>query len=208
MKTNFFGELKDKFLKASDNEDMDDFDIDEDDDDDDYYDDYNSDYEEDNTDSSIRQSDSFSSEPDYDYKYNSGNYSSSDPSYHYGAYSDTKTAGDNGRFTKKQGTNIYQMNNGATSQIKVNRVVYFYLEDRDDARNIADCMVAQDAVVLLDMSKLTKEDAMCVLHFLDGVKYIYKSKMEVIATNVYLIVPNTIELAGDFYDQVSPGIFY
>lgn len=205
MKANFFGDLKDKFLKSSDNEDEDTLDIDEDDE----YEDYESESDRQDSRSSVKSSDdSYGAGSDYSYKYNSSNYSSSDPSYSYDTYADSKSTGDAGRFTRKQGTNIYQMNNNAAPQVKVNRVVYFYLEDRDDARNIADCMVAQDAVVLLDMSKLTKEDSMCVLHFLDGVKYIYKSKMEIIATNVYLIVPSSIELAGDFYDQVSPGIFY
>ena len=203
MKSKLFGELKDKILRATDVDDDDDkFDIDDDEYDDEYEDaaeeqgtnNYSSDYKND----------------DYSYKYDTADYTKDDSSsYNYGSYTQPKKSSyDSGKFTKKKGTNIYQMNNNIPQAIKVSRVVYFYLEDREDARNIADCMVAQDAVVLLDMSKLDKEDSMCVLHFLDGVKYIYKSKMETIASNVYLIVPNSIELAGDFYDQVSPGTFY
>ncbi|MGN1194167.1 MAG: cell division protein SepF, partial [Acutalibacteraceae bacterium] len=194
MKSKFFGEIKDKILRAAEVDDDDDaFDIDEDEEYEDYEDtdresdvgDFTSDYQ---------------PKSNYNYKYDSSDYSSNDSSYNYDSYSEpSKTSYDSSKFTKKKGTNIYQMNNSIPQAIKVNRVVYFYLEDREDARNIADCMVAQDAVVLLDMSKLDKEDSMCVLHFLDGVKYIYKSKMETIATNVYLIVPNSIELAGDFY---------
>ena len=203
MKSKLFGELKDKILRATDVDDDDDtFDIDDDEYDDEYEDaaeeqgtnNYSSDYKND----------------DYSYKYDTADYTKDDSSsYNYGSYTQPKKSSyDSGKFTKKKGTNIYQINNNIPQAIKVSRVVYFYLEDREDARNIADCMVAQDAVVLLDMSKLDKEDSMCVLHFLDGVKYIYKSKMETIASNVYLIVPNSIELAGDFYDQVSPGTFY
>ena len=203
MKSKLFGELKDKILRATDVDDDDDtFDIDDDEYDDEYEDaaeeqgtnNYSSDYKND----------------DYSYKYDTADYTKDDSSsYNYGSYTQPKKSSyDSGKFTKKKGTNIYQMNNNIPQAIKVSRVVYFYLEDREDARNIADCMVAQDAVVLLDMSKLDKEDSMCVLHLLDGVKYIYKSKMETIASNVYLIVPNSIELAGDFYDQVSPGTFY
>lgn len=204
MKSKFFGDIKDKILKAADVGDEDDaFDIDEDEEE---YEDYE------NSDSKRGLGDfssDYQSNSNYNYKYDSSDYSSPDSSFNYGSYSEPqKNSFDSGKFTKKKGTNIYQMNNSIPQAVKVNRVVYFYLEDREDARNIADCMVAQDAVVLLDMSKLDKEDSMCVLHFLDGVKYIYKSKMETIATNVYLIVPNSIELAGDFYDQVSPGTFY
>lgn len=187
MKSKLFGELKDKILRATDVDDDDDtFDIDDDEYDDEYEDaaeeqgtnNYSSDYKND----------------DYSYKYDTADYTKDDSSsYNYGSYTQPKKSSyDSGKFTKKKGTNIYQMNNNIPQAIKVSRVVYFYLEDREDARNIADCMVAQDAVVLLDMSKLDKEDSMCVLHFLDGVKYIYKSKMETIASNVYLIVPNSI----------------
>lgn len=204
MKSKLFGDLKDKILKAADVGDDDDaFDIDEDEEE---YEDYEDSEEKSNVGD---YSSDYQPDSNYNYKYDSADYSSADSSYNYGSYSEPqKTAYDSGKFTKKKGTNIYQMNSSIPQAVKVNRVVYFYLEDREDARNIADCMVAQDAVVLLDMSKLDKEDSMCVLHFLDGVKYIYKSKMETIATNVYLIVPNSIELAGDFYDQVSPGTFY
>ena len=201
MKSKFFGDIKEKILKAADVGDEDDaFDIDDED-------------EEYDESEEISGNDGFSSDyqsgSGFNYKYDSTDYAAEDTSYDYGSFSQSKkTSYDTGKFTKKKGTNIYQMNSGIPQAVKVNRVVYFYLEDREDARNIADCMVAQDAVVLLDMSRLDKEDSMCVLHFLDGVKYIYKSKMETIANNVYLIVPNSIELAGDFYDQVSPGTFY
>lgn len=206
MKSKLFGELKDKILRATEVDDDDDaFDIDEDDEE------YEDDYEDVSEESGAEDySSDYRQDDGYSYKYDSEDYSQdSTTTFDYGSYSQPKKPSyDTGKFTKKKGTNIYQMNNSIPQAIKVNRVVYFYLEDREDARNIADCMVAQDAVVLLDMSKLDKEDSMCVLHFLDGVKYIYKSKMETIASNVYLIVPNSIELAGDFYDQVSPGMFY
>lgn len=202
MKSKLFGEIKDKILKAADVDDDDAFDID----DDEEYEDYE---DTDTGNDAGNFASDYQPESNYNYKYDSADYSTNNSSYDYGTYSQPqKSSYDSSKFTKKKGTNIYQMNNSIPQAVKVNRVVYFYLEDREDARNIADCMVAQDAVVLLDMSKLDKEDSMCVLHFLDGVKYIYKSKMETIATNVYLIVPNSIELAGDFYDQVSPGTFY
>lgn len=202
MKAKFLGDWKEKLRKVTDVSDEDEsFDYDENDDE---YDDYDSENGSDYASDSESQS-------NYDYKYSGSDYvsSSSSSGYDFGGYTEQpKSARASEKFTKKQGTNIYQMNSQTSSAVKVNRVVYFYLEDREDARNIADCMIAQDAVVLLDMSKLDKEDSMCVLHFLDGVKYIYKSKMETIATNVYLVVPSSIELAGDFYDQISPGTFY
>ncbi len=191
MKSNFFSGLKDKFMSAADISDEDEgF----------------SDIESDEYDEQEEYDEANTSGTNYDFGY------SSNPSANYSSFdraAESKTSGATfeNKYSQKQNSNIYQMNN-TKSASKVSRVVYFYLEDSEDACNIADCMMAQDAVVLVDMNKLEKDDSLCVLHFLDGVRYIYKSKMETIAHNVYLIVPQSIELAGDFYEQVSPGAFY
>lgn len=196
---NILSDWKEKFIKATDvEENAEDFDYDEDD----------YDYE-DSEPQNEEPAAEYKPRANYDFDLNS-NYQKSNSFGEYD-YEQKKTSAEapykQGKFTKKQGTNIYQMNSNA-APVKVSRVVYFYLEDRDDAINVADCMIAQDAVVLLDMSKLNREDAASVLNFLDGIKYVYKSNTEPVGTNVYLIVPGSIELAGDFYGQVSPGIFY
>lgn len=97
--------------------------------------------------------------------------------------------------------------NTVPEEVRVNRVVYFVLDDAEDARNIADCMIKKDAVVLADISKLSVEDANRVLNFLDGVRYICKSSIEEIG-NIHLIVPDSIELTGDFFAQVSGAGFF
>lgn len=111
------------------------------------------------------------------------------------------------RYERFGDTNIYKMNSDIEStRTKISRVVYFNLDDPEDAKNIADCMIKKDCVVLLDITKLSDDDAMKVLNFLDGVRYICKSSIERIS-NIHLIVPEAIELTGDFYDQMSRGAF-
>ncbi|MCM1544777.1 MAG: cell division protein SepF [Ruminococcus sp.] len=191
MKSNFLNGLKDKFLSVADVSDEDEA----------YYDDDEYDIDEEEFEGS--NTSAFDSQPKFDFDY------SSNSAFNRAAESHDSGASFESKFTKKQNSNIYQMNNNnAKTAAKVARVVYFFLEDPDDARNIADCMIAQDAIVLVDMSKLGKDEALCVLHFLDGVRYIYKSKTETIIDNIYLIVPQSIELAGDFYEQVNQGSFF
>lgn len=191
MKNNFFSGLKDKILSVAEVSEDDEV----------FYDDDEYDMDEEELESSDNSS--FGSQTKFDFDY------SSNSSFNRSTESRDTGASFESKFTKKQNTNIYQMNNNNTNAAtKVARVVYFFLEDPDDARNIADCMIAQDAIVLVDMSKLGKDEALCVLHFLDGVRYIYKSKTETIIDNIYLIVPQSIELAGDFYEQVNQGSFF
>ncbi|MCM1363469.1 MAG: cell division protein SepF [Faecalibacterium sp.] len=192
MKNNFFSGIKDKILNV----------VEVSDEDEEFYEDEIDEYdvEDDYEDKSTND---YGSQVNYDFGYSS-NSSSFGKTYE----PQEQKSSFESKYTQKQNSNIYQMNSNAKAPSKVTRVVYFYLEEPDDARNIADCMIAQDAVVLLDMSKLTKDESLCVLYFLDGVRYIYKSKTEMIIDNIYLIVPQSIELSGDFYEQVSQGAFF
>lgn len=195
---NFFGDIKDKILKANDVEDDDYYNDEEE-----YYDDEEDSYEEQPSQSFAS---SYSPSSDYDFGYDDN----SQKSYNNYSSSSQKqaksSASQSSKFVKKQGTNIYKMNT-VPEEVRVNRVVYFVLDDAEDARNIADCMIKKDAVVLADISKLSVEDANRVLNFLDGVRYICKSSIEEIG-NIHLIVPDSIELTGDFFAQVSGAGFF
>lgn len=104
-------------------------------------------------------------------------------------------------------TNLYRLDNTSNKPAsKVSKVVYFVLEDAEDARGIADCMIKKDTIILADLSNLSASESSMVLNFLDGVRYICKSNIENIK-NIHLIVPDTIELTGDFLDQVGPNVF-
>ena len=107
---------------------------------------------------------------------------------------------------QKNTANLYKMD--SKPQSKKLKVTLFVLEDMDDARNVADCMIERGVVTLADMTKLPTESVRRVLDFLDGVKYVCKSKIEVIAEKIYLIVPEAAELSGDFFGQVDKPSFF
>ena len=108
--------------------------------------------------------------------------------------------------SKMSNANIYSMNDAKPSQ-KL-KVALFVLEDMDDARNVADCMIDRNVVTICDMSKLSVSEERRVLDFLDGVKYVCNSKIENISDHIYLIVPEAAELSGDFFSQVDSTSFY
>ena len=107
---------------------------------------------------------------------------------------------------KKSAGNIYNMNNAKPAQ-KL-KVALFLLEDMNDARNVADCMIDRGVVTICDLSKIDGKEERRVLDFLDGVKYVCNSKIENISDHIYLVVPEAAELSGDFFSQVDPTPFY
>lgn len=143
-------------------------------------------------------SNSFGSGNSYDYDFSSH----SSNSYSNDFYS--KSSANTPRKATNEGGNIYRMDTGVSkpASSKIDRVLFFVLEDAEDARNIADCMKKGDCVILSDMSKISPADCNKVLNFLDGVRYICKSQIENI-NGLLLIVPESILLSGDFYDGVN-----
>ena len=107
---------------------------------------------------------------------------------------------------KKNAANIYRMNEvKPTNKLKVS---LFVLEDMDDARNVADCMIERNVVTICDFSKISSDDQRRVLDFLDGVKYVCNSRIENISPRIYLIVPEAAELSGDFFSQIDQDTLY
>ncbi|MGN0467865.1 MAG: cell division protein SepF [Acutalibacteraceae bacterium] len=198
MKTNIFGELKDKFKKVTDTTAEEEY-YDEDEEYDDAYDQQ----EYDDADESSSGS-SYAATDEYDFGYSPSSSARSGAS----SRSNSRPASASSKYSRYGDTNIYKMNNdqAVSSVSKVSKVIYFNLEDAEDARDIADCMIKKDSVILADITKLSAEDAQKVLNFLDGVRYICKSTIEQIS-NINLIVPQSVELTGDFYGQMSQGTF-
>lgn len=185
-----FDGIKDKIRKAGEPEEdetqrNDGYDYDDETEEDDFAD--NSYYDDDD------DSDSSFGSYDYDFGYDN-DLSSGDNVFGSGRASESKS--------HKEGSNIYRMNSASAS--KINKVVFFKIEEVDDTRNIADCMISKDTVILADFSALHPDVIKMALYFIDGVRYISKSSIEKI-NNLYLIVPETIELTGDFFDQVNIG---
>lgn len=195
MKKNFFGDIKEKILRANDP-------------DEEYYneEDYEDEYDEDETDEDDYSESSYSPSLEYDFGYDSSSSSTSTKKSYSSSNESKSTPNVNSKFAKKQGANIYQMNN-STTETRVSKVSTFILEESEFARNVADCMIKKDSVILLDVSRLSVEDANRVLNFLDGVRYICKSTVERIG-KLHLIVPDTIEVTGDFFKNMSTEPFF
>lgn len=197
MKENFFKNLRDNVKNAFSFQD-----------DDDYYDD---DYVD-------EEADAYAGEPAEDPAPKPAPKAApkSAPGYQaYGASSSFRAAAyepygsamqQNDAKAKKNSANIYSMNDVKSTQ-KL-KVALFVLEDMDDARNVADCMIDRGIVTICDMTKLSVAEERRVLDFLDGVKYVCNSKIENISDHIYLIVPEAAELSGDFFSQVDSTSFY
>lgn len=102
------------------------------------------------------------------------------------------------------GSNIFDIKSAPSRQTGISKVLYFCLDDVEDTRNVADAVSKKDSVILVEFSRLDPMDIPRATSFLDGVIYIFKAKSEQIDT-MFLIVPESIELSGDFYSQVSIG---
>ncbi len=196
MKENFFKTLKDNVKNAFSFQD-----------DDDYYDD---DYVD-------EEADSFADEPADAPAPKAAPKAAPKPAPGYQAYGAQSsfraasyepygTAPQSDAKAKKNSGNIYSMNDVKAPQ-KL-KVALFVLEDMDDARNVADCMIDRGIVTICDMAKLSVAEERRVLDFLDGVKYVCNSKIENISDHIYLIVPEAAELSGDFFSQVDSTSFY
>lgn len=182
MKENYFKSIKDKVKNALNFQDSDDEYIE---DDEEYIDDENAEEEEDNS-------------PKYNFAKPSAFASKQFDSYG-SAQSDYEPP-------SKSNSNIFKMDNAKKSgKLKV---TLFVLEDSDDARNVADCMIERNVVTICDMTRISINEERRVLDFLDGVKYVCNSRIEPISERMYLIVPEAAELSGDFFSQVEHPSFY
>lgn len=187
----FFDSIKDSIKKVVTFSDEEDYDDDENYGDDEYDDDG---YEEDRPSEKVKY--------DFDVPSSSAGYTI--PEYPKNPAGTSFATG--ASMPKSSSSNIYKMD--SVKPTKKLKVTLFVLEDMDDARNVADCMIDKGVVTLADMTKLPTESVRRVLDFLDGVKYVCKSKIEVIAEKIYLIVPEAAELSGDFFGQVDRPSFF
>ncbi len=193
----FFDSLKDGFKRVISLSDDEDYDDDENYGDDDFDDD---DYDDDESVAETKKKEG--EKTHYDLP--------SSPAYNPPEYgkksSDGSAASGTFKPIQKNSSNLYKID--SKPQPKKLKVTLFVLEDMDDARNVADCMIERGVVTLADMTKLPTESVRRVLDFLDGVKYVCKSKIEVIAEKIYLIVPEAAELSGDFFSQTEKPSFF
>ncbi|MGX7095456.1 cell division protein SepF [Gemella bergeri] len=68
-----------------------------------------------------------------------------------------------------------------------------------DSKDIIDD-IKKNKVVIINLSKLDVETADRLLDFVSGGIYALNAKLKIIGEDIYLCVPNGIDVSGDFYE--------
>ena len=68
-----------------------------------------------------------------------------------------------------------------------------------DSKDILD-NIKKNKVVIINISKLDLETADRILDFISGGIYAMDAKLKVIGEDIYLCVPNGVEVSGSFYE--------
>lgn len=98
-------------------------------------------------------------------------------------------------------SNIYNMNT-AKPQTKF-KLNFIALHDIYDAKNVANIMIDQNAMVVVNLGLLSDEQKRRAMDFLDGAKYVTNSIFTRFTENICAFLPEGVELHGDFYGQVD-----
>ncbi len=112
------------------------------------------------------------------------------------------TSGEKKSAPKQQKSNIYSMGNSAAPQGKF-KLNFIALHDIYDAKNVANIMIDQNAMVVVNLGLLSDEQKRRAMDFLDGAKYVTNSMFTRFTENICAFLPETVELHGDFYGQVD-----
>ncbi len=98
-------------------------------------------------------------------------------------------------------SNIYNMS-GAKTQAKF-KLNFIALHDIYDAKNVANLMIDQNAMVVVNLGLLSDDQKRRAMDFLDGAKYVTNSIFTRFTENICAFLPESVELHGDFYGQVD-----
>ncbi len=83
------------------------------------------------------------------------------------------------------------------------KLSFITLQDMYDAKNVANLMMDNDTIVVVNIDNLSQRDKRRAMDFLDGAKYVAKSVHVQFTETMYAYIPDDIELHGDFLDQVE-----
>ena len=86
-----------------------------------------------------------------------------------------------------------------TTQLKV---VVLQPTSYNDATEITDHLREKKPVVV-NLEKLDKDNARKIVDFLSGAVYALTGKMQKVSNGIILLVPSTMDIAGDFSDDFS-----
>ena len=100
-------------------------------------------------------------------------------------------------------SNIYNMNSSKARSGSKFKLTFISLHDIYDAKNVANLMIDQNAMVVVNLGLLSDEQKRRAMDFLDGAKYVTKSVFARFTESICAFIPSDIELHGDFYNQVE-----
>lgn len=86
-----------------------------------------------------------------------------------------------------------------TPSTKTNNVILTEPLVFADSKDIIDD-IKRNKVVIINLSKLDLETADRLLDFISGGIYALGAKLKTIGEDIYLCVPNGVEVSGDFYE--------
>ncbi len=105
------------------------------------------------------------------------------------------------KVSKQPKSNIYNMNSSRShGKFKLN---FIALHDIYDAKNVANLMIDQNAMVVVNLGLLSDDQKRRAMDFLDGAKYVTNSIFTRFTENICAFLPESVELHGDFYGQVD-----
>ena len=107
----------------------------------------------------------------------------------------------------KPAGNLFQMKQQTEAAPRKFKFALVKIDKIESSVAAADFMLSGNTVALLDLHDIPENAARRVIDFLDGVRYTCNARIELIADRTYVIVPETVELSGDFLSQVDTNGF-
>lgn len=86
-----------------------------------------------------------------------------------------------------------------TTQTRTNNVILTEPLVFADSKDIIDD-IKKNKVVIINLSKLDLETSDRLLDFISGGIYALEARLKTIGEDIYLCVPNGVEVSGDFYE--------
>ncbi|MGX7079898.1 cell division protein SepF [Gemella parahaemolysans] len=90
--------------------------------------------------------------------------------------------------------NVQNQSTGRTSNVILTEPLVFA-----DSKDIVDD-IKRNKVVIINLSKLDVETSDRLLDFISGGIYALGARLKTIGEDIYLCVPNGVEVSGDFYE--------
>ncbi len=102
--------------------------------------------------------------------------------------------------TSSSAGNLYKMTGKPKFRLSILR-----LEKLEDVVKVADDILSENTITLVDLRYVPKDVLRRIIDFIDGVRYTNKAKMETVADYTYVVVPKDVEMTGDLLSQLDTG---